>query len=132
MNIKLAAENLNLSFGDKQILKNVNVQFETNMVTALIGPSGCGKSTLLRCFNRMHDLYPDARISGKITLDGQDIYQKGVEVSDIRRRIGMVFQKANPFPKSIHDNITYGLKINNLAADDAQRLTLSAHLKLKI
>lgn len=114
---KLAAENLNLTFGTKAILKNVNVQFETNKVTALIGPSGCGKSTLLRCFNRMHDLYPDAKIDGKILLDNQDIYQKNVEVTDIRRRIGMVFQKANPFPKSIYDNITYGLKINNLPFD---------------
>lgn len=119
MNIKLAAENLNLSFGTQLILKNVSVQFEENKVTALIGPSGCGKSTLLRSFNRMHDLYPDAKIEGKITLGGQDLYRKGVEVTDIRRRIGMVFQKANPFPKSIHDNITYGLKINNLPADDA-------------
>lgn len=118
MNTKLAAENLNLSFGNKHILKNVNIQFETNKVTALIGPSGCGKSTLLRCFNRMHDLYPDAKIDGTITLDGQNIYQKGIEVTDIRRRIGMVFQKANPFPKSIRDNITYGLKINNLPTDD--------------
>lgn len=119
MTTKLAAENLNLSFGNKHILKNVNVAFEANQVPALIGPSGCGKSTLLRCFNRMHDLYPDAKIEGKITLDGDDIYRKGIEVTDIRRRIGMVFQKANPFPKSIHDNMTYGLKINNLPTNDA-------------
>lgn len=119
MTTKLAAENLNLSFGNKHILKNVNVAFEANQVTPLIGPSGCGKSTLLRCFNRMHDLYPDAKIDGKITLDGEDIYKKSIEVTDIRRRIGMVFQKANPFPKSIHDNITYGLKINNLPTNDA-------------
>lgn len=114
MKSKLTAENLNLSFGAKHILKNINVEFPEKQVTALIGPSGCGKSTLLRCFNRMHDLYPDAKIDGKISLDGQNLYQKGIEVTDIRRRIGMVFQKANPFPKSIHDNITYGLKINNL------------------
>lgn len=114
MKSKLTAENLNLSFGTKHILKNVNVEFPEKQVTALIGPSGCGKSTLLRCFNRMHDLYPDAKIDGKISLEGQDLYQKGIEVTDIRRRIGMVFQKANPFPKSIYDNIAYGLKINNL------------------
>ncbi|MCW3161590.1 phosphate ABC transporter ATP-binding protein PstB [Chryseobacterium oryctis] len=114
MKSKITAENLNLSFGTKHILKNINVEFPEKKVTALIGPSGCGKSTLLRCFNRMHDLYPDAKISGKIALDGQDLYQKGIEVTSIRRRIGMVFQKANPFPKSIYENIAYGLKINNL------------------
>ncbi|KMQ68785.1 phosphate ABC transporter ATP-binding protein [Chryseobacterium sp. FH2] len=119
MKSKLVAENLNLSFGTKHILKNVSVEFSEKQVTALIGPSGCGKSTLLRCFNRMHDLYPDAKIDGKISLDGQDLYQKGIEVTDIRRRIGMVFQKANPFPKSIYDNIAYGLKINNLPTDQA-------------
>lgn len=117
MKIKLTAEHLNLSFGPKHILKNVNVEFPEKQVTALIGPSGCGKSTLLRCFNRMHDLYPDAKIDGKISLDGQDLYEKGIEVTGIRRRVGMVFQKANPFPKSIYDNIAYGLKINNLPSD---------------
>ncbi len=95
----------------------MNVEFPEKQVTALIGPSGCGKSTLLRCFNRMHDLYPEAKIDGKISLDGQDLYEKGIEVTGIRRRIGMVFQKANPFPKSIYDNIAYGLKINNLPSD---------------
>lgn len=117
MNTKLSAKNLNLWFGSKQVLKNINVDFPKNQVTALIGPSGCGKSTLLRCFNRMHDLYPDARIEGKIELDGIDLYGKQVEVTDIRRKIGMVFQKANPFPKSIQENITYGLRINNLPTD---------------
>lgn len=119
MKSKLTAENLNLSFGDKPILKNISVEFPEKQVTALIGPSGCGKSTLLRCFNRMHDLYPDAKIDGKIALEGQDLYQKGIEVTSVRRRIGMVFQKANPFPKSIYENIAYGLKINNLPADSA-------------
>ncbi len=114
---KLSAEHLNLWFGTKQVLKNVSVEFPEKQVTALIGPSGCGKSTLLRCFNRMHDLYPDCRIEGKILLDEKDIYAKDIEVTDIRRRVGMVFQKANPFPKSIYDNITYGLKINNLPAN---------------
>lgn len=119
MKSKLVVENLNLSFGAKHILKNVSVEFPEKQVTALIGPSGCGKSTLIRCFNRMHDLYPDAKIDGKITVDGQDIYGKETEVTDIRRRIGIVFQKANPFPKSIYDNIAYGLKINNLPVDHA-------------
>ncbi|QQT25376.1 phosphate ABC transporter ATP-binding protein PstB [Sphingobacterium spiritivorum] len=114
---KLAANNLNLSFGNKQILKNINVDFPANKVTALIGPSGCGKSTLLRSFNRMHDLSPDAHIEGKLLLDGQDIYNRDMPVTEVRKRIGMVFQKANPFPKSIYENIAYGLKINNLPYD---------------
>jgi len=114
---KLAAKHLNLKFGNKQILKDINVEFPANKVTALIGPSGCGKSTLLRTFNRMHDLSPDAHIDGQLLLDGQDIYDKSLPVTEIRKRIGMVFQKANPFPKSIYDNIAYGLKINNLPYD---------------
>lgn len=117
MKSKLFTENLNLWFGSKQVLKNINIEFEENKVTALIGPSGCGKSTLLRSFNRMHDLYPEAKIEGHIKLDGREIYQKDIEVTDLRKRVGMVFQKANPFPKSIYENITYGLKINNLIAD---------------
>lgn len=114
MNIKLSAENLKLSFSNKQILKSINVSFHKNEVTALIGPSGCGKSTLLRCFNRMHDLLPYAHIEGTLKLDDMDLYAKNIPVTEIRKRIGMVFQKANPFPKSIYDNIAYGLKINNL------------------
>lgn len=130
MKNKLTAENLNLSFGDKQILKNINVGFPEKEVTALIGPSGCGKSTLLRCFNRMHDLYPDAHITGKVMLDDQDLYAKTAEVTNIRRRVGMVFQKANPFPKSIYDNIAYGLKINNLPVnhDVVQKALEEAYL----
>lgn len=111
---KLSASNMDLSFGTKQVLKNVNVRFEKNEVTALIGPSGCGKSTLLRSFNRMHDLSPDARITGQLRLDDMDLYAKTTPVTEVRKRIGMVFQKANPFPKSIYDNIAYGLKINGL------------------
>lgn len=114
MKTKLSAQNLNISFGTKQVLKNVNVSFNENEITALIGPSGCGKSTLLRSFNRMHDLSPDANINGTIMLDELNIYSKNIPVTEIRKRIGMVFQKANPFPKSIQENITYGLKINNL------------------
>lgn len=114
MKTKLSANNLNISFGTKQVLKNVNVEFNENEITALIGPSGCGKSTLLRSFNRMHDLFPDAKIEGQLLLDDLNIYSKQVPVTEIRKRIGMVFQKANPFPKSIYENIAYGLKINNL------------------
>ena len=112
--IKLSAEHLNLWFGNKQVLKDINVKFPANKVTALIGPSGCGKSTLLRSFNRMHDLTPEARIEGKLLLETQDLYDRKISVTQVRKRIGMVFQKANPFPKSIYDNISYGLKINGV------------------
>lgn len=112
--IKLSAVAVNLWFGSKQVLKNINIDFPKNQVTALIGPSGCGKSTLLRSFNRMHDLSPDARIEGGFFLDQQDLYEKGLSVTQVRSRIGMVFQKANPFPKSIYENINYGLKINDV------------------
>lgn len=111
--IKLRAENLNLTFGDKQILKNVTIDFPKNQVTSLIGPSGCGKSTLLRSFNRMHDLSSDAKIEGKLYLDDLDLYDKKNSVTDIRKRIGMVFQKPNPLPKSIYENLSYALKIHN-------------------
>jgi phosphate transport system ATP-binding protein len=112
--IKLAAESLNLWFGSKQVLKDININFAPNQVTALIGPSGCGKSTLLRSFNRMHELSTNARIEGKLTLDGHDLYHGDLSATEVRSRIGMVFQKANPFPKSIYENINYGLKINNV------------------
>ena len=114
MKTKLSAENLNISFGEKHVLKNISVSFAEHEITALIGPSGCGKSTLLRSFNRMHDLSPDAKINGNLSLEDLDLNSKHVPVTEIRKRIGMVFQKANPFPKSIYDNIAYGLKINNL------------------
>ncbi len=114
MKTKLSAENLHISFGSKEFLKNINISFNENEITALIGPSGCGKSTLLRSFNRMHDLSPDAKITGILKLEDQDLYDKTIPVTEIRKRIGMVFQKANPFPKSIYENIAYGLKINNL------------------
>lgn len=124
--IKLAASGVNLWFGSKQILKNIHVAFEKNKVTALIGPSGCGKSTLLRCFNRMHDLSPDARIDGKFLLDGKNIYDADFPVTQVRRRIGMVFQKPNPFPKSIYENINYGLKINHIPKEQRPQLIETA------
>lgn len=114
MKTKLSAENLEISFGAKEVLKKINVSFNEHEITALIGPSGCGKSTLLRSFNRMHDLSPDARITGSLKLENLDLYDRSIPVTEIRKRIGMVFQKANPFPKSIYENIAYGLKINNL------------------
>jgi phosphate transport system ATP-binding protein len=116
--IKLSAQGVNLWFSDKHVLKNVAVSFPEKKVTALIGPSGCGKSTLLRCFNRMHDLSPDAKIEGKILLENQDLYDKKISVTEVRKRVGMVFQKANPFPKSIYENINYGLKINDIPSKE--------------
>lgn len=120
--IKLSGSDINLWFGEKQVLKNCNVAFEKNKVTALIGPSGCGKSTLLRCFNRMHDLQPEARVEGTFLLDNEDIYDRKTSVTQIRKKIGMVFQKANPFPKSIYDNIEYGLKINNFPVRERSKI----------
>lgn len=119
---KLRAQNLNLSFGGKQILKNINIEFPRNQVTSLIGPSGCGKSTLLRSFNRMHDLATDAKIEGKLYLDDLDLYNKKNSVTDIRRRIGMVFQKPNPLPKSIYENLAYALKIHDYPKSDIPQL----------
>ena len=124
--IKLRAENLDLYFGKKQILKNININFPKNQVTSLIGPSGCGKSTLLRSFNRMHDLSSDAKIEGKLYLDELDLYEKKNSVTDIRRRIGMVFQKPNPLPKSIYDNLAYALKIHNYNNDEIPELIENA------
>ncbi len=111
---KLEIRNLHLHFGKKEILKGISLQVPDKAITALIGPSGCGKSTLLRSLNRLHDLNPDARLKGNILLDGKSILEKKKDVTDIRRRIGMVFQKPNPFPKTIFENVAYGLKINGL------------------
>lgn len=110
----LAVKDLNLFYGDKQALQDINLSIPRKRVTAFIGPSGCGKSTLLRCFNRMNDLVDGCVINGTIELDGMDIYQKSVDVADLRRRVGMVFQKPNPFPKSIYENVAYGLRIQGL------------------
>jgi phosphate transport system ATP-binding protein len=110
---KLSTKGLNLSFGKRHTLKNINSSFAEKKITALIGPSGCGKSTLLRSFNRMHDLVLDVFISGDVLLDDYNIYRNGVSVTQLRKKVGMVFQKPNPFPKSIYENIAYGLRINN-------------------
>ncbi len=107
-------ENLSLYYGDKQALNDISMKIPHKQITAYIGPSGCGKSTLLRCLNRLNDLIPGVRIDGTIEFEGLDIYRKGVDVNRLRKRIGMVFQKPNPFPKSIFDNIAYGCQIKGL------------------
>ena len=110
----IKVENLNLFYGDKQALHDISMEMPKKKVTAYIGPSGCGKSTLLRCINRMNDLVDSAKIDGKILLDGENIYDKSVNVAALRRRVGMVFQKPNPFPKSIFENVAYGLRIQGV------------------
>jgi phosphate transport system ATP-binding protein len=120
-NLDLASESvaievprLNLFYGDKQALFDVSMNIPKQRVTAFIGPSGCGKSTLLRTFNRMNDLVDGCRVDGEINIDGQNIYRKGEDVAELRRRVGMVFQKPNPFPKSIYENVVYGLRIQGI------------------
>jgi phosphate transport system ATP-binding protein len=107
----IVLKNVNFHYGEKQVLFDVELDIGENRVTAFIGPSGCGKSTLLRCLNRMNDLIPDARLTGTLQVKGRDLYGPGVDVIEVRRQIGMVFQKSNPFPKSIYDNVVYGLRI---------------------
>ena len=119
---------LNLFYGDKQALFDVQMTIPRQRVTAFIGPSGCGKSTLLRTFNRMNDLVDGCRVEGEINLDGRNIYRKGEDVAELRRRVGMVFQKPNPFPKSIYENVVYGLRIQGInqkrVLDEAVELSL--------
>ena len=110
----LEVKDLKLFYGDKQALNGINMPIPKERVTAFIGPSGCGKSTLLRCFNRMNDLVDGARIEGQILLEGEDIYDRRVDIAALRRRVGMVFQKPNPFPKSIYENVAYGLRIQGV------------------
>lgn len=113
--LSLSVQDLNLFYeGGKQALYDINLEIPKQRVTAFIGPSGCGKSTLLRCFNRMNDLVDGCEIKGKILLDQQDIYARGVDAAALRRRIGMVFQKPNPFPKTIYENVAYGLRIQGV------------------
>ncbi|MGB0466042.1 MAG: phosphate ABC transporter ATP-binding protein PstB [Pontibacterium sp.] len=110
----LQVKDLKLSYGDKEALHGINMLIPKNRVTAFIGPSGCGKSTLLRCFNRMNDLVDSCNIEGQILLDDNNIYDRNVDVAELRRRVGMVFQKPNPFPKSIYENVAYGLRIQGI------------------
>ncbi|MCQ0969629.1 phosphate ABC transporter ATP-binding protein PstB [Paracoccus sp. TK19116] len=118
--IKVQARNVQVFYGDKQAIKDVDVDILDKTVTAFIGPSGCGKSTFLRCINRMNDTIPVARVEGQILLDGEDIYDRRVDPVPLRARVGMVFQKPNPFPKSIYDNVAYGPRIHGLSRNRAE------------
>ncbi|MDO5657174.1 MAG: phosphate ABC transporter ATP-binding protein PstB [Paracoccus sp. (in: a-proteobacteria)] len=118
--IKVKARNVQVYYGDKHAIKDVDVDIENKTVTAFIGPSGCGKSTFLRCINRMNDTISVARVEGQILLDGEDIYDKRVDPVQLRARVGMVFQKPNPFPKSIYDNVAYGPRIHGMARNRAE------------
>jgi phosphate transport system ATP-binding protein len=118
--IKMTGRKVSVFYGEKQALKEVDIDIRSDEVTAFIGPSGCGKSTFLRCLNRMNDTISSARVTGEIKLDGQDIYGKELDVVQLRARVGMVFQKPNPFPKSIYENIAYGPRIHGLGSSKAE------------
>lgn len=128
--LALETEHLRVRYGSRLVLDDISLPIAKGQITALIGPSGCGKSTLLRCFNRMNDLSDDCQISGAVRLQGQDIYAAGQEVVALRRRVGMVFQRSNPFPKSIYDNVVYGLRLLGISErrllDDAAERALRA------
>jgi len=113
--VKIDVEQLNFYYGPKRALTDITIAMRTNVVTAFIGPSGCGKSTFLRTLNRMNDIIPGSPVTGKVQIDGQDVYGGKTDIVTLRRRVGMVFQKSNPFPKSIYDNVAYGLRINGMA-----------------
>lgn len=111
---KIETRNLNVYFGTNHAIKDISLKMQNKRITSIIGPSGCGKSTFLRALNRMHDIIPAAKVTGAILLDGENIYEDGTDVVDLRRRVGMVFQKPNPFPKSIFDNVAYGPRIHGI------------------
>jgi phosphate transport system ATP-binding protein len=117
---KVEADHLNFYYGEKRALEDITVRITANVVTAFIGPSGCGKSTFLRTLNRMNDIIPGTRVDGRVLIDDHDIYGSGVDVVQLRRRVGMVFQKSNPFPKSVFDNVAYGLRINGMAGSRSE------------
>jgi phosphate transport system ATP-binding protein len=118
--VMIDVANLSFFYGAKRALDAITLQVQANLVTAFIGPSGCGKSTFLRTLNRMNDVIPGTRVEGRVTVDGQDIYGDNVDVVELRRQVGMVFQKSNPFPKSIFDNVAYGLRINRIVTTRAE------------
>jgi phosphate transport system ATP-binding protein len=111
---KIEVKDVDFYYGNFKALKNISMDVEENQVVAFIGPSGCGKSTFLRIFNRMNDLIPETRLTGNVKIDGTDIYQKGINVDELRKKVGMVFQRPNPFPKSVFDNVAYGLSVNGV------------------
>lgn len=117
---KITTRDVTVHYGDAQALHGIDMDIQANQVTALIGPSGCGKSTFLRCINRMNDVIEDCRVGGSISIDGQDIYDGSIDVVELRARVGMVFQKPNPFPKSIYDNVAYGPRIHGLAENKSE------------
>ena len=118
--VKIGVDGLNFYYGPKRALDGISIQIRANLVTAFIGPSGCGKSTFLRTLNRMNDIIPMTRVEGTVLIDGESIYDPGVDVVHLRRKVGMVFQKSNPFPKSIFENVSYGLRINGLVKSKAE------------
>ena len=118
--VKIDVDDLSFYYGSKRALDDIAIAIRQNLVTAFIGPSGCGKSTFLRTLNRMNDIIPGTRVEGKVLIDGQSIYEPGVDVVQLRRKVGMVFQKSNPFPKSIFENVAYGLRINGLTSSKAE------------
>ncbi len=120
--IKIEVKDLNFYYGDVISLKNINMKIPSHNVTALIGPSGCGKSTFLRTLNRMNELIDDVRLDGEIIIDGQNIYDSGVDVVELRKKVGMIFQKSNPFPKSIYENVAFGLRIGGLGKKSKKEL----------
>jgi phosphate transport system ATP-binding protein len=122
--VKIDVKGLNFYYGAKRALESISLQIQSNLVTAFIGPSGCGKSTFLRTLNRMNDIILGVRVEGTVAIDGQNIYGPGIDVVQLRRRVGMVFQKSNPFPKSIFENVAYGLRINNMARSKSELATL--------
>ena len=118
--LKIDVERLSFFYGEKRVLEDISIRIQPNVVTAFIGPSGCGKSTFLRTLNRMNDIILGARVEGRVCIDGQDIYGPGVDVVGMRRKVGMVFQKSNPFPKSIFENVAYGLRINRMTSSRSE------------
>jgi phosphate transport system ATP-binding protein len=120
---KIRVDSMNFYYGEKRALQDISIRIRPNLVTAFIGPSGCGKSTFLRSLNRMNDIIPGTRVEGHVLIDDVDIYKSGMDVVHLRRRVGMVFQKSNPFPKSIFENIAYGLRINGMARSKGELTT---------
>lgn len=126
---KIEARDVNFWYGDFHALKGITMDIEEKSVLAFIGPSGCGKSTFLRLLNRMNDLIPNIRMTGKINIDGQDIYGKNIQIDELRKNVGMVFQRPNPFPKSIYENVAYGLRVNGVTDSDFIRHRVEETLK---